>query len=210
MEPEPETEVITSGEPEPVMLDTMTGNPVVANSNETMIFGAPQQAIVDPLTGMPQNVLIIQQPSSAPKIVGILVIIWGSVLTIISLIGLLGLSLYTDPDSDIYIKEVADDPTFLYIITGLALVCYASQIFGGAFLAQKKRQGIFIVWLSLVALLMLDIMTEFIYPDLATQSGFSTSINIGFSAVCNGICGLIVSIPLMISNNGLDNSSLIG
>ena len=30
MEPEPETEVITSDEPEPVMLDTMTGNPVVA------------------------------------------------------------------------------------------------------------------------------------------------------------------------------------
>ena len=32
--------------------------------------------------------------------------------------------------------------------------------------------------MALVALLMLDIMTEFIYPDLATQSGFSTSINI--------------------------------
>ena len=95
MEPEPETEVITSDEPEPVMLDTMTGNPVVADSNDTMIFGSPQQVIVDPLTGMPQNVLIIQQPSNAPKIVGILVIIWGSVLTIISLIGLLGLSLYT-------------------------------------------------------------------------------------------------------------------
>ena len=63
MEPEPETEVITSDEPEPVMLDTMTGNPVVANSNDTMIFGSPQQVIVDPLTGMPQNVLIIQQPS---------------------------------------------------------------------------------------------------------------------------------------------------
>ena len=31
-----------------------------------------------------------------------------------------------------------------------------------------------------------------------------------FVVVCNGICGLIIAIPLMISNNGLDNSSLFG
>jgi hypothetical protein len=28
--------------------------------------------------------------------------------------------------------------------------------------------------------------------------------------VCGGVCGLIVAIPLMISNNGLDGSKLFG
>jgi hypothetical protein len=31
---------------------------------------------------------------------------------------------------------------------------------------------------------------------------------IGVSVVCNAVCGLIVAIPLMVGNNGLDDSKL--
>ena len=37
----------------------------------------PQQIIIDPNTGLPQNVIIIQEPSGGPKVVGILVFLWG-------------------------------------------------------------------------------------------------------------------------------------
>jgi biopolymer transport protein ExbB/TolQ len=37
-----------------------------------------------------------------------------------------------------------------------------------------------------------------------------SGIAIGISAVCSAVCGLIVAIPLMISNNGLDDSKLFG
>ncbi len=38
--------------------------------------------------------------------------------------------------------------------------------------------------------------------------GAAFAIIAGFGAVCNGACALIVAIPLMISNSGLDDSSL--
>ena len=47
------------------------------NENQQMISGQPQSIMIDPMTGLPQNVIIIQQPSAGPKVVGILVIIWG-------------------------------------------------------------------------------------------------------------------------------------
>ena len=46
--------------------------------------------------------------------------------------------------------------------------------------------------------------------DLDEYSGTVMGIGAIFVLICNGICGLIIAIPLMISNNGLDNSSLFG
>ncbi|MED6337854.1 MAG: hypothetical protein VYC12_02380, partial [Candidatus Thermoplasmatota archaeon] len=37
-----------------------------------------------------------------------------------------------------------------------------------------------------------------------------SGIAVGISAVCSALCGLIVAIPLMVSNNGLDDSKLFG
>jgi hypothetical protein len=168
----------------------------------------PQTVIIDPNTGMPQNVIIMQQPSSAPKVVGILVIIWGSIFTVLSLIGLVGLALITDNDSEIYVKQVADNPTWIYLITGISILCFIGQIVGGSFMVQKKKMGIYIIWACLGVLFIGDIAMELIYPELAaSQTGdLGTSLNLGFSAVCSGICGLLVAIPLMISDSGMDNS----
>lgn len=171
----------------------------------------PGTIIIDPNTGLPQNVIIMQQPSAAPKVVGILVIIWGSIFTILSAIGVIGLSLYTDSDSDLYVKQVADSPTILYLITGISIFAFIGQIVGGSFMVQKKKMGIFITWACLVVLFIGDIATELVYPDLTgSQAGdLGTSLNLGFSAVCSGICGLLVAIPLMVSGNGMDGQNQI-
>ena len=183
----------------------------VHNHNYAQTGLQPGTIMIDPNTGMPQNVIIMQQPSSAPKVVGILVIIWGSILTVISLIGLVGLRLITDEDSKLYVKQVADNPTWIYILTGISLLCFIGQIVGGSFMIQKKKMGIYITWACLGVLFIGDIAMELIYPDLsASQQGdFGTGINLGLSAVCSGICGLLVAIPLMISDSGMDNSMKI-
>ena len=46
--------------------------------SDTQLTGVPQQIIIDPNTGLPQDVIIIQQPSSGPKIIGIFIIIFGA------------------------------------------------------------------------------------------------------------------------------------
>ena len=46
--------------------------------------------------------------------------------------------------------------------------------------------------------------------ELDAFTGTIMGVGAIFVVICNGICGLIIAIPLMISNNGLDNSSLFG
>ena len=180
--------------------------------SDTQLTGVPQQIIIDPNTGLPQNVVIIQQESSAPKIVGILVIIFGSFLTLLTLIALLGVSLITDPDSEIYSKEVADSSGVFYLILLISLACYIAQIVGGAFMTQRKTLGIHIVWIALVGTLIGDIIMNMTYPEyVSSQPGaFSTGIENAISGVCTLICGVIVAIPLMVSGSGMDNSKLFG
>ena len=43
---------------------------------------------------------------------------------------------------------------------------------------------------------------------LEANAGLFAGIGMIFIVVCYGICGLIIAIPMMISNNGLDDSSL--
>ena len=66
-------------------------------------------------------------------------------------------------------------------------------------------------WAAIGIGFILSIAQQLIIPEeLSDPSGFGQAIGIGFSAVCNGICGLIVAIPLMVSGSGMDNSKLIG
>ena len=46
--------------------------------------------------------------------------------------------------------------------------------------------------------------------QLRNATGLIAGIGMIGIVVCNGICGLIIAIPLMISNNGLDDSKLFG
>ena len=43
---------------------------------------------------------------------------------------------------------------------------------------------------------------------LDDEMGLFMGVGAVLIVICNGICGLIIAIPLMISNNGLDKSSL--
>ena len=180
--------------------------------SDSQLTGVPQTIVIDPNTGLPQNVVIIQQESSAPQVVGILIIIYGAIIGVFTLIAMLGVSLITDPDSEIYSKDVADSPTMMYVILAIALLCCIGQVVGGIFINKKKKMGIHLVWITLLISFAVDILMEFTYPDyIAAQPGaMSTSVNIAFSGVCSVICGVIVAIPLMITGSGMDDSSLIG
>ena len=180
--------------------------------SDSQLTGEPQQIIIDPSTGLPQNVMIIQQESAAPKVIGILVIIWGSIMSVLTLIALLAVSLITNPDSEIYSAEVADSPTLFYALLILSLACFVGQIVGGVFTVQRKRLGIHIVWLSILVSLVADIVMEMSYPDyIASQPGaMSTSVNLALTGVCSLVCGLMAAIPLMVSGSGMDDSNLIG
>jgi len=171
----------------------------------------PQTVIIDPMTGLPQNVIMIQQPSAGPKVVGILVIIWG----VFSILG------------EVYsIGQTLSMGSIFIASSILSLGISAGFIVGGAMMTNYQMRGVqislaMIVVSTIVGLAMFALMPDLL-DDLADEEdltaeereeldeygGVIMGVGAIFTVICNGICGLIIAIPLMISNNGLDKSSL--
>ena len=171
----------------------------------------PQTVIIDPMTGLPQNVIMIQQPSAGPKVVGILVIIWG----VFSILG------------EVYsIGQTLSMGSIFIASSILSLGISAGFIVGGVMMTNYQMRGVqislaMIVVSTIVGLAMFALMPDLL-DDLADEEdltaeereeldeygGLIMGVGAIFTVICNGICGLIIAIPLMISNNGLDKSSL--
>ena len=179
--------------------------------SDSQITGEPQQIIIDPNTGLPHNVIIIEEPSSGPKIIGICVIIWG-VITILGEVLQLG--------------DTLDYGGLLAAVSIVNVLLGAGYIVGGYMIQDYQQRGIHLCLLCLiigtvVAISMLSLAPEMIEEiaieedlsddekeKLEANTGLIAGIGIVFLVVCNGICGLILAIPMMITNNGLDKSSL--
>ncbi len=182
-------------------------------SGDTQLTGVPQQIIIDPNTGLPQNVIIIQQPSSGPKIIGILIIIFGAI-TILSEVASIGNTISYGG---------------LMLVGSLAnLLIGGGFIVGGYMMQNYQTKGVhlsllMLVFSTIIGILMISMMPGLIddiaeeedltgdeKDQLEANSGLIAGVGLVFVVICNGMCGLIIAIPLMISNNGLDDSKLFG
>ena len=173
----------------------------------------PQQIIIDPNTGLPQNVIIIQEPSGGPKVVGILVILWG----VFSILG-----------EVIGISDTLEFGGYFIAMSIVNVGLSAGFIAGGIMITNYQKRGVHLslvmvaisAVIGIVAIMMMpDIIDDLVEEEGLTAeerdeveaySGAIMGLGAIFVVICNGICGLIIAIPLMISNNGLDNSSLFG
>jgi len=173
----------------------------------------PQQIIINPNTGLPQNVIIIQEPSAGPKVVGILVIIWGGFTILGEVIG---------------IGSTLELGGFFIAMSLVNIGLSVGFIVGGIMMTNYQKRGVHIslvlIAISAIVGMAAIMMMPDILDDIAEEENLTaeeregldeyagTVMGIGaiFVLICNGICGLIIAIPLMISNNGLDDSSLFG
>lgn len=186
----------------------------VMEPSDTQLTGTPQSIVIDPNTGLPQNVIIIQQPSSGPKIIGILVIIWG-------VFGILG--------EVINLGNTLEYGGLFVVIALVNLLVAGGYIAGGYMIQNYQKKGIHLSLLLLVVSTIVSVAMMSLMPgmiddlieedndltdddkeQLEASTGLIAGIGIVFIVICNGICGLIIAIPMMISNNGLDDSKLFG
>ena len=186
----------------------------VMEPSDTQLTGTPQSIVIDPNTGLPQNVIIIQQPSSGPKIIGILIIIWG-------VFGILG--------EVINLGNTLEYGGLFVVIALVNLLVAGGYIAGGYMVQNYQKKGIHLSLLLLVVSTIVSVAMMSLMPgmiddlieedndltdddkeQLEASTGLIAGIGIVFIVICNGICGLIIAIPMMISNNGLDDSKLFG
>jgi hypothetical protein len=165
-------------------------------SEPVMITGTPQQ-----LSGTQHQMILMQQPSSAPKVIGIFVIIWGG-LQILSTIG--GAFI-----NDILPEASQVDATmewYDYLFTLLSIAFGLGFIFAGNAISNRQKFGVHLTWILLSVGLVLGIVMAFFEPMPDAPDGQEVNkslflgIAIGGQLFCNAICGLLAAIPLMASN----------
>ncbi len=189
------------------------GKATLMQPSDSQLTGVPQSVIIDPNTGLPDNVIIIEQPSSGPKIIGIFVMIWGA-LGILSEVFSLG-------------DNVSNGGMFIaFSVANLGIS--VGFIVGGYMISNYEQRGIHLSLLMIIVSVLIGMAVLVLMPGLIEEiveeenlsseeeevlegeMGLIAGIGMIFVIVCNGICGLIIAIPMMISNNGLDDSSLFG
>lgn len=181
--------------------------PSVMISGEPESMTAPQQ-----MYGTQQQMILMQQPSSAPKVIGIFVIIYGALNALSGLVGLFGGALLSGVETELGGDGSAS--LMLIIFSAIGIIFGIGFIICGTQINQRKRIGIQIAWILIAISMVLGLVqTAFVPVDLE-GTGMSESlyygVQIGGQVVCNAICGLIVAIPLMVNNGMLDDSSLWG
>lgn len=169
-------------------------------SEPVMITGMPQH-----MSGTQHQMILMQQPSSAPKVIGVFVIIWGG-LQILSTIG------------DAFINDLLPEASqvdatmewYDYLFSLLSIGFGLGFIYAGNAITNRQKFGVHLAWILLSVGLVLGIVMAFFEPMPDAPDGQEVNKNlflgiaIGGQLFCNAICGLLVAIPLMANNTFME------
>ena len=163
------------------------------------------------VTSQPQMVnvqtsgpMYMVERSSAPQVIGILVIVYYILTTLMSLFGALSLEFISDIDETGQVEAL---PTGLLLgVIFLSLIPAVIGVFGGFKIFQYKKQGIWITLGAIVAGWLISIVNTALTSDYGGSG--DAGIDAMFQGVCGifcvAICGIIVCIPLFMANSGLE------
>lgn len=161
-------------------------------------------------TGFNNQVILLQPPSSAAKVIGILLIIWGAFNVIAILLNVVAWS-----SSEIR-EEQGLTSVNIMLSSVSFIISVATAILGGIWMMNYQRKGVYLVLIGIIVGFLFSVALSLNgHNDAAAANAdinedVFSGISIGLGAVCSAVCGLIVAIPLMIANNGLDDSKLFG
>lgn len=162
----------------------------------------------------PGQLIYLQPPSNAAKVLGILMVIYGVVISLITIISLLTVNMFSiEQLADIYgISDADIGKLVIFLNTSLAFTLFSSVAFvlAGIWVKNYQRRGIILALVLTLVSLLFDTAIVFIFPEFI-GSGFVAPGREGViveSVFTSILCGLIWAIPLMVANNGLDDSKL--
>ena len=145
------------------------------------------------------------QKNQAAKVIGILVIIWGAFNLIAA-----PFSFLADFGATDFQGNPISYPTEYFVVSILSSVLVgAITIFAGYQITQYQRKGI---WLTFGAFAIAWISTVILGAiSGSAMDSEGTGFGAGFGAMsgicgifCYAICGVIVAIPLMLSDGGME------
>ena len=177
--------------------------PSVMITGQPQTMTAPQQ-----MYGAQPQMIMLQQPSSAPKVIGIFVIIYGALNALGGIIGVFGGALLESQ------FDTGGSGIMMIAFSMLSTLIGVGFVLSGAQINQRKKSGVQLSWVLILVSLVLGLAQTALMPVDLAGTGMSESFyygsQIGGQVVCNAICGLLVAIPIMVNNSMMDDSSLWG
>ena len=148
--------------------------------------------------------MYVVERSSAPQVIGILVIVYNLIMTALGLFGLAALAFLSDLDE---VDGIEALPFGLFAVTILLTLIPAGMgIFGGYKMFMYKKQGLWLVLGSIALGWVVGIVNSALTADYGGSG--DAALDAGLSGVCGlacaAICGIIVCIPLFMANSGLE------
>jgi hypothetical protein len=179
-----------------------------AAPEETTLSGTPNAAPGGDQGAFSQPAVMVGPKSSLPKIMGILMMIYGVIMGLLSVLGLATIGTTIESYENMGI-EVSSG--YMYVETLTAIVVSFVVAYAGNQVRNYQRSGVMMGLYAIGASLAVSLIGTVLYADaMAEMAGDSAvgaamgGIGAFFSVFCAAICGLLVALPILASADSLE------
>ena len=176
-----------------------------STSNEIVLTGVTQA-----ISAQQNQMVLMQKPSEAPKIIGVLVILWGGFTILLTLASPFVNESINNllPEEDrlnLTMNAIDYFIALVSILTGLAF------IYSGSLLTKRQRLGVQLTFGIIIFSFIVSLITFLLEPVPPSQEdapGMHYGLGVGLQIFCGAICFLLAAIPLMVNNAQLEPVNL--
>ena len=177
---------------------------------ETTFSGTPNAAPAEaPAGAFDQPAVMMGPKSSLPKVMGILMMLYGSIIGLLSLLGLLG----TGDTIELYEELGVDFSTaFVYLEALTAVGVNFVVAFAGYQVFNYQKSGVKMGLYAIGFQLLVSLIGAVVYADMMAElagasalGGVIGGIGAFASVFCAAICGLFVALPVLASGDSMED-----
>jgi len=179
-----------------------------AAPEEMTLSGTPNAAPGGDQGAFSQPAVMIGPKSSLPKIMGILMMIYG---VIVGLLSVLGLATTEDTIAMYEDLEIEVNPIYMWVQGIVSVGVNFAIAYAGNQVRNYQRSGVMTGLYAIGASLAVSLIGTVLYADaMAEMAGDSAvgaamgGIGAFFSVFCAAICGLLVALPILASADSLE------
>ncbi len=180
-----------------------------AAPEETTLSGTPNAAPGGDQGAFSQPAVMVGPKSSLPKIMGILMMVWGVLAGLISLLSLAGTGDTITSLEDIGIET---NSIFMGVQAVIGVGVPIVIAYAGNQVRNYQRSGVMLGLYAIGAQLVVSLIGTVLIADaMAEMAGDSAmgaaagSIGAFFQVFCAAICGLLVALPILASADSLED-----
>ena len=180
-----------------------------AAPEEATLSGTPNAGAAGDQGAYSQPAVMVGPKSSLPKIIGILMMVYGVLVGLLSLLSLAGTG-----DTITSLEEIGIETNsiFMWVQAVIGVGVPIVIAYAGNQVRNYQRSGVMLGLYAIGALLVVQLIGTVLFADamaeMAGDSGMGAiagSIGAFFQVFCAAICGLLVALPILASADSLED-----